>query len=314
VNAAILAAKVAAVEDLKQHTLPLSDFVWMMPPDKAQLYTQYGIEGLSALWKDDTRSFLCSGGVVRLYELIQGPPLRPRKPDSSAINQLLAHRLFGHLVQERDSLLQEATAAEAKLVVENRVLGTAKPKQTIWQRAGVHRGETELEIAARVRVTELDAVRSSIGILSSHAPYQPLQMLQSYISVLNVGVAGVLGMLYGGARGYSRAWLSDVTPSVCRELATHVSKRTALGAMLLVGFFEAAPMLKKSALTAAGQSEVTDFKSPGALQQLVAIDMSYLGVIALVNMLFPYVLVPVAFNPAQLLVLPAEGEASHRKV
>ena len=42
------------------------------------------------------------------------------------------------------------------------------------------------------------------------------------------------------------------------------------------------------------------------LQQLAAIDCAYLAVIAAINYAFPYVLVPVAFNPAQLIVLPSE--------
>ena len=39
-NAAILCAKAAAVPSLREETLPLSDFVWMMPADKAHIYTQ----------------------------------------------------------------------------------------------------------------------------------------------------------------------------------------------------------------------------------------------------------------------------------
>ena len=44
-----------------------------------------------------------------------------------------------------------------------------------------------------------------------------------------------------------------------------------------------------------------------ALSQLVAVDLAYLGAIAAVNFLFPYVLIPVALNPAQLLVLPSDA-------
>ena len=93
VNAAILAAKVANMADLKEEGMGVADFVWMMPSDKAHLYTQYGIEGLAALWKEDTKAFLCSGGVLRLCELVEGYPLKPKKVESSAVNQLLAHRL-----------------------------------------------------------------------------------------------------------------------------------------------------------------------------------------------------------------------------
>ena len=41
------------------------------------------------------------------------------------------------------------------------------------------------------------------------------------------------------------------------------------------------------------------------LEQLIAVDCAYIGAIAVLNFLFPYILVPVAFNPAQLLVPPS---------
>ena len=54
--------------------------------------------------------------------------------------------------------------------------------------------------------------------------------------------------------------MSDVSPSVCREVASHVSRRTAAGAMLLVALFEASGPLKAKALEGAGRKEVTSFK------------------------------------------------------
>ena len=93
---------------------------------------------------------------------------------------------------------------------------------------------------------------------------------------------------------------------MCRELATHVSGRTALGAVLLAGFLEAAPMLKKQALQQLGKTPITDYAQEGAMEQLTAVDCVYLGTIAVLNFAFPYILVPVAFNPAQLIVLPAD--------
>ena len=210
-------------------------------------------------------------------------------------------------IVEDHSLLAEAGKAEASLAAEVRAAGSSKPVTTIWQRAGVHRGETEQEMSARVRSGELDAVRGGMQALASFAPRQPLQYLEQYASALVIGTAGLLGALYGGARGYARAWWMDVTPSVCRELAGHVAMRSAIGSMLLVGFFEAAPWLKKQALTSANRKEVDDFRHPEALSQLVAVDLAYLGAIAAVNFLFPYVLIPVALNPAQLLVLPSDA-------
>jgi len=304
VNAAILCAKAAAVPSLREETLPLSDFVWMMPADKAHIYTQYGVEGLGALWHVEKRAFLCSGGVLRIHELLDGPTLRPHKPDSSAIIQLMAHRLFVQLSQDSEALLQIATIEERRLVADLKAAGTARPRKTIWQAAGVHRGETELERNARVRASEIEAVRGSIELLSQSAPHPQLAALEQYTSALCVTSAGVLGALYGGVRGYCRAWLSDVTPSVCKEVAAHVSRRSALGAMLLVAVFEMAPQLKKQALALAAAPEVTAYSADGALQQLIAVDVAYLAAVAVLNFAFPYILVPVALNPAQLLVMP----------
>ena len=61
VNACVVAAKVAAMPDLKAQGLGLGDFVWMLPGDKAHLYAQYGLEGIAALWKDVRRRALCGG-------------------------------------------------------------------------------------------------------------------------------------------------------------------------------------------------------------------------------------------------------------
>ena len=61
--------------------------------------------------------------------------------------------------------------------------------------------------------------------------------------------------MYGGARAFARAWWQDVTPSVCRELAIHVSKRTALGCALLALAFENSAALKAAALDALGKKD-----------------------------------------------------------
>ena len=279
VNACILTAKVAGMEDLRPEGLSLSDFVWMVPPEKAQLYSQYGIEGIGNLWRADRRAFLTSGSVLRIAELMAGPPLRPSKGDSSPINQLMAHRLFSKFAAEKESLLEAAAEAEEKLSRESKQAGSAKPVTTIWQRTGVQRGENELEMNARVRSSELYALRGGVAALSSFVPRQPLQYLEQYSSALVIGTAGALGALYGGGRGYFRAWWSDVTPSVCRELAGHVAMRTAVGSMLLVGFFEAAPWIKTQALAALKKKDVSSYADPDALNQLVGVDLAYLGAI-----------------------------------
>ena len=307
VNACVLAAKVAGMPELREQGMRVADFVWMMPPDKAHLYTQYGIEGLAALWQEDTKAFLCSGGLLRLCELVEGYPLRPKKADSSPTNQLFAHRLVNKLHAQKEELLDELAVVEARLAREARLAGDVKPRKTIWQATGVVRGETELEVEARVRKEQLEAVRGGSAALAAHQPRQALLFLENYTSALCVGTAGLLGALYGAARGQLRAWWSDVTPSVCREVAMHVSRRTALGAMLLAGLLEGAPWLKTQVLQQLGKVAVSDYTQPEALKQLVAVDCAYLGAIALLNFAFPYILVPVAFNPAQLIVLPSDA-------
>ena len=93
----------------------------------------------------------------------------------------------------------------------------------------------------------------------------------------------------------------------------HVSRRTALGAMLLAGVLEGAPWLKTQVLQQLGQVSVSDYTQADALKQLVAVDCAYLGAIALLNFAFPYILVPVAFNPAQLIVLPSDAPPPPRE-
>jgi hypothetical protein len=307
VNAAILLAKVAALDELRAQGVGMGDFVWMMPEDKAHMYTQYGIEGVAALWRADARTAMVSGAVARTFELLDGPPLRPKKVDSSLINQLVAHRLFNSFHARRDALLTEAIEAEKSLARDAAAAGRQAPKKTVWQRAGVHRGETELELISRVRNSELDALRKGIAHLQAYEPRQPLLLLEQYTPLLSAASAAALGALYGAARGWFRGWWQDVTPSVCRELAAHASKRSALGAMLLVAAFEAAPHVKKAALEAAGASEVGDYHQPGALKQLVAVDVAYIALSGAINFAFPFALVPWACNPAQLLVLPSEA-------
>ena len=67
-------------------------------------------------------------------------------------------RFFCKLHEQRDMLLGVARAAEASIAADVRASGSGAPKRTIWQRSGVHRGETELEMNARVRSSELEAV------------------------------------------------------------------------------------------------------------------------------------------------------------
>ncbi len=88
----------------------------------------------------------------------------------------------------------------------------------------------------------------------------------------------------------------------------HVGKRTALGTALLVGTFEAAPHLKRMALEALGREDVRSYKQEGALEQLWYVDAAYLGVVALANYLFPYILLPTALNPMQLMIPPNDVE------
>lgn len=141
VNACILAAKVAALPERRDEGLSMAEFAWMMPPEKAHDYTPYGIEGLGALWKADTRGFLQEGGVARLAELVAGPPLRPSKPGSGLLTQMLAERMLSRIVADdtaRAALVAECTTIEAALSKTSRGDG-AKKRKTLWQAAGVVR-------------------------------------------------------------------------------------------------------------------------------------------------------------------------------
>ena len=211
------------------------------------------------------------------------------------------------------SLLEQGRALETALMRETRAVGTAQRPKNVWQRAGVQSGESEIEISSRVRSAELEAVRGSLRVLEAYQPSNALTSLEQYTPYISMATAATLGALYGGARGYFRGWSQDVTPSVCRELATHVGARAALGALILVAAFEYAPWLKAQALKLAGESEVTSYSDSNALKQLVAIDCAYLGVIGLVNFAFPFCLVPWACNVAQILVLPSQAPASARR-
>jgi len=304
VNACILMAKVAQLPELKADGLGVADFVWMMPDDKAYMYTQYGLEGLAHLWKEDTSGLLTSGGVLRTAELIDGRALMPSKAESAIMNQLVAHHLLNAFAEDRASLLEQAVTAEAGLAAASPA--RAAPRQTLWQKAGVKRGESELQIQARMQASEQDALRGSIGILQNYEPRAALSYIEQYTPLISMATAAALGAIYGAARGFARAWWHDVTPSVCREISAHVALRSSIGAVLLVATFEAAPYLKQQARAAMGASEVSDYSDPEALKQLVAIDLAYIGAIGVLNYAFPYALLPWACNPAQLLVLPSE--------
>ena len=55
VNACIVLANVAKLSEpeLRSQTLPVDDFVWMIPADKGHMYTTYALEGLAHTWRDD---------------------------------------------------------------------------------------------------------------------------------------------------------------------------------------------------------------------------------------------------------------------
>jgi len=199
-------------------------------------------------------------------------------------------------------LLTIARATELELRREVHASGAAAPRKTIWQKTGVARGESELDVSHRVTREQLAEVQSAITILEMNAGLGVRSFLEENAKYIHVASAAVFGFVYGAARSYARGWWQDVTPSVCRELSMHVARRSAVGAALLVGFFEAAPYLKKEALAFLGRQPVTDYHADGALEQLVGIDCAYLGAVAVLNFVFPYILVPVALNPTQLFI------------
>ena len=46
----------------------------------------------------------------------------------------------------------------------------------------------------------------------------------------------------------------------------------------------------------------------GALEQLWYVDAAYLAAVALANFMFPYILLPTALNPMQLMIPPNDVE------
>ena len=79
--------------ELRADGLGAEDFVWMMPEDKAHLYTASGIEGLAHTWQADPKAMLRAGGATRLAELAAGVPFRYPKKENSIANQELARRV-----------------------------------------------------------------------------------------------------------------------------------------------------------------------------------------------------------------------------
>eukprot|EP00967_Tisochrysis_lutea_P094492 scaffold137380_cov31-Tisochrysis_lutea.AAC.2 len=200
--------------------------------------------------------------------------------------------------QQKDMLLATADTLEKRLELDILAAGKGSGRKTIWQATGVHRGETELEIARREKREQLAAVRKAREVLTSGkaAPRpspldEPLglqgTLLERFAPVMHVASAGTLAYGMGAVRGYFNGWMADVTPSVCRELASVVGKRASLGAALLVVALESMPKLKKEVLKAVGKQEVTSYSQEGALEQLIAVDVAYVALLAGLNYLFP---------------------------
>ena len=305
-NACVICAKASAMADLKADGMGAEDFVWMMPEDKAYMYTACGIEGLAHTWQADPKTMLRGGGATRLAELVAGTPFRYPKKENSVANQELARRLLGRLAAKQPELLSQASALEAQLLREQKQSGDhhGGRRKTIWQATGVHRGETEAELGRRRRQQELDNARADITTLQSLGGMTTRSVLEQYGAPLNMLSGATLGFLYGAARGYFRGYWQEVTPSVVKELAMHVGMRTAVGTALLIGAFEAAPAVKRQALEYLGREDVSSYKQEGALEQLWYVDVAYLGLVTVANYCFPYILLPTALNPMQLMIPP----------
>ena len=307
-NACVISAKVATLPELRADGLPMEDFVWMMPQRQALLYTPCGIEGLAHMWEADPKAMLVGGGATRLAELAEGMPFRYPTKDNSVAYQELARRLLGRLACKRDELLAQARALEAELLRERKLEGNKAAPKTIWQRTGVHRGETEAEMNRRRRNVELDNVRSDLQVLQGLGATPARSALEEYGAYLNMLSGALLGLVYGAGRGYLRGYWQDVTPSVCRELAARVGGRCAVGSALLIGTLEAVPKIKAAALAQLGRAEVKSYTDDGALETLLYIDVAYLALIAVANYAFPFILLPTALNPMQLMIPPNDVE------
>jgi len=200
--------------------------------------------------------------------------------------------------EQKDLLLSTADSLEKRIELDILAAGQGSGRKTIWQATGVHRGETELEIARREKREQLLSVRRAREVLTSgKAASTPtpvdemlgLQgtLLERFAPLMHVTSAGSLAYGLGALRGYLNGWWADVTPSVCRELAGVVGKRSAIGAALLVVALEAMPRVKKQALDALGRKDITSYAQDGALEQLLAIDAAYIALLAGLNFFFP---------------------------
>ena len=61
-------------------------------------------------------------------------------------------------------------------------------------------------------------------------------------------------------------------------------------------------------LASLGREDVRSYKQEGALEQLWYVDAAYLAAVALANFMFPYILLPTALNPMQLMIPPNDVE------
>ena len=53
---------------------------------------------------------------------------------------------------------------------------------------------------------------------------------------------------------------------------------------------------------------IPSYLQEGALEQLWYVDAAYLAAVALANFMFPYILLPTALNPMQLMIPPNDVE------
>ena len=67
-------------------------------------------------------------------------------------------------------------------------------------------------------------------------------------------------------------------------------------------------LLAAQVLEKLGRKQITSYTQEGALEQLWYVDMAYLALISAANWAFPYILLPAALNPMQLMLPPNDVE------
>ena len=341
VNACIVLANVAKLSEpeLRSQTLPVDDFVWMIPADKGHMYTTCALEGLAHTWRDDglvagefgqpapsdgVAALLKSGGLARVAQYMDGPPLRrSRATRRSSTRRWRAASSASRSKQNRSSP-RRATRAQHREGHAEMSVRRRHPRRSGGAASTAARPSSRRAAAAFARALcpppSPDAAPLRLACRCNTSSASPSSTRSARRRRARAPRAGgdPHALEQYGRTSPPRAPARSARCTATRAFARVVAGRDAVGVprardpceahrprlRALALAFENSAALKAAALDALGKKEVTSYKADGALDQLIAIDAAYLGVIAVANFFFPYVLPCTFFNPVQLLIPP----------